>query len=152
MGSGWLILLGQSVVGTAGGDTSGPGGTVGFSIGQVVYTNLEGESGNINQGVQQPYDILMVSNSEPWIDLKASIFPNPTVTSVQLVIEDIVYSSGTGVFTYALYDPSGRILQQHEIMASSTMITLEKLAGSVYFLRVSFNDREVKTFKLFKTN
>lgn len=152
LGSGLLSLLSQTAVGSAGGDTSGPGGTVGYSIGQVAYSKFVGTSGSIQQGVQQPYDIIMVSNNEPEITLKATIFPNPTVSSVQLTLDDIVFSSDTGLFAYGLYDAQGRLLQQHQISASSTIINLEKRLGSVYFLCVSHNDREVKTFKIFKTN
>ena len=97
-GSGLLNLIGQTTVGAAGGDTSGPGGTVGYSVGQVAYTNFAGESGSINLGVQQPYDIIMVSNTEPEIDLKATIFPNPTVAFVQLTLNETVFTAGTGFF------------------------------------------------------
>ena len=151
-GSGLLNLIGQTTVGAAGGDTSGPGGTVGYSVGQVAYTNFAGESGSINLGVQQPYDIIMVSNTEPEIDLKATIFPNPTIASVQLTLDETVFSTGTGLFGYELYDLQGRLLQQQEITASTSIITLEKMPASVCFLRVSYKDREVKTFKIFKTN
>lgn len=152
IGIGLVNLFGQTSIGAAGGDTSGPGGTVGYSIGQVAYTNFSSESGNINQGVQQPYDIIMVSTANPDISLNAAIFPNPSATSVQLILDEFVFSSGKHEFAYSLYDLSGRLLQQDEITASTTLITLEKLVGTVYFLRVSDNDREVKTFKIFKTN
>ena len=39
-----------------------------------------------------------------------------------------------------------------ENLKEITIINLEKRLGSVYFLRVSHNDREVKTFKIVKTN
>ena len=152
MVSGLLGLLSQTTVGSAGGDTSGPGGTVGFTVGQVAYTNFDGESGSINQGVHQPYDIIMVSTAEPEIGLKATIFPNPTATSIQLILDELVYYSGTDLFTYVLYDSQGRMIQQHRITAPITVISLDKLFGVVYFLRVSNNDSEVKTFKIFKTN
>lgn len=159
----WLVLLtfagshlanlqAQHAVGPAGGDTSGPGGTVAYSIGQVAYTSIDDEEGSINQGVQQPYDIIMVSTGEPELAFSATIFPNPASTTVQLNLDEHIFSSSTGTFAFWLYDPQGRMMKHQEITSATTIMALEKLAGSVYFLRITLNDNTVKTFRIFKTN
>ncbi len=46
----------QEVIDASGGVATGSGGTVSYSLGQVVYTFNTGDGGMENQGVQQPVD------------------------------------------------------------------------------------------------
>ena len=48
-------LLAQQNSVSAGGDVSGSGGTVSFSVGQIDYLSITGAGGSVAQGVQQPY-------------------------------------------------------------------------------------------------
>jgi len=50
------IVHAQEVIDAAGGEATGSGGTVSYSLGQVVYTFNSGAGGRENQGVQQPVD------------------------------------------------------------------------------------------------
>jgi hypothetical protein len=43
----------------AGGEATGSGGSVSYSVGQVVYTTNTGINGSVAQGVQQPYEFQM---------------------------------------------------------------------------------------------
>lgn len=56
-----LLANGQQSVHTAGGDAQGPGGSVAFSLGQIVYSNYSGAQGMEAQGVQQRYEMAKVS-------------------------------------------------------------------------------------------
>lgn len=47
-------LQAQKAVDASGGDASGTGGTVSYSIGQIDYMALSATSGKVNEGVQQP--------------------------------------------------------------------------------------------------
>ena len=86
----FVLLLGsmgihaQSAVSASGGNATGSGGSVAYTIGQVTYTNFSGESGSISLGVQQPNLILTVGTQELDITLSASVFPNPASTSASL--------------------------------------------------------------------
>lgn len=44
-------------INSSGGDISGEGGSVSFSIGQVNYLSFSGDSGYITEGIQQPLKI-----------------------------------------------------------------------------------------------
>lgn len=46
--------FGQKAAITAGGEASGSGGSLSYSIGQPMYTDIANASGDVNQGVQQP--------------------------------------------------------------------------------------------------
>lgn len=55
----------QQVSTTTGGDAIGSGGTVAYSVGQVVYTTNTDASGTVNQGVQQAYEIFTLDVKKP---------------------------------------------------------------------------------------
>ena len=62
-----LVLTGlqaQTSVNATGTNASGSGGTVSYSVGQVVYTNNTGTNGSVAQGVQQAFEILVVTGLE----------------------------------------------------------------------------------------
>ena len=49
----------QEAVAAAGGEATGSGGTVSYTIGQINYTTNTGAGGTITQGVQQPYEFFI---------------------------------------------------------------------------------------------
>ena len=54
----------QESVNSTGGNATGSGGTVSYTIGQVGYTTNTGSNGSVAQGVQQAYEILTVGINE----------------------------------------------------------------------------------------
>src|SRR6056297_978638 len=54
----------QQAMPASGGDASGSGGFVSYSVGQVVYTTHTGANGSVAQGVQQTYEIAVESGIE----------------------------------------------------------------------------------------
>lgn len=61
LGLGLTGLQAQTSVNATDGDVSGSGGSVSYSVGQVVYTTHTGTSGSVAEGVQQPYEISVVT-------------------------------------------------------------------------------------------
>ncbi|NJK86375.1 MAG: T9SS C-terminal target domain-containing protein, partial [Bacteroidales bacterium] len=51
----------QESINAAGGNASGAGGSVSWSSGQVTYQTNSGTTGSIAEGVQQPYEISVVT-------------------------------------------------------------------------------------------
>lgn len=89
-----LLMLGMTVQAqqattAAGGDASGSGGTVAFSVGQVVYTANTGTSGTISQGVQQAYTMSIVAIHETDVNISLSVFPNPTDGNLTLHVSGL---------------------------------------------------------------
>ena len=56
-----LELSAQENTVASGGKATGSGGTVSYSVGQVVYTTNAGTNGSLSQGVQQPYVVSTLS-------------------------------------------------------------------------------------------
>jgi hypothetical protein len=142
------ICIAQLSVSTAGGEATGSGGTVSYTIGQVSYSNYTGNEGTVSQGVQQPYEIQLISSSEDkyGINLELSIYPNPVNEYLKLKVKNYT----TGNLMYQLYDMNGKLLENKKLEANETNIQTEKLVRAVYILKVTDNDKEVKTFKIIK--
>ena len=71
LGLGLTGLQAQEAVLASGGDTSGSGGSISYSVGQVVYTTNTGTSGySVAEGVQQPYEISVVTSLDKSINIK----------------------------------------------------------------------------------
>jgi len=137
----------ESVLAT-GGNASGSGGSVSYSVGQVVYATNTGTSGSVTQGVQQPYEISVVSGIEQvkGITLICMAYPNPTTDLLTLEITN--YDSKG--LRYLLYNMNGKLLESKKLRGNKTTITLAKLAPATYFLKVLDNQKEVKTFRIIK--
>ena len=136
----------QQAVTTAGGDASGTGGSVAYSVGQTTYTSNFGTTGMVAQGVQQPFELTIITGLEVTdVKVHLSAYPNPTANYLMLEIDN--YDRD---LTYQVYDISGKLLESKTIGSNSTIIIMEQLATGSYFLKVTQNNTLVKTFKIIK--
>jgi len=90
LGLGLTGLQAQTSINATDGNASGSGGSVSYSVGQVVYTTNTGTTGSVAQGVQQPFEILVVTGLEEakGINLSVSAYPNPTTDYLTLEVPD----------------------------------------------------------------
>jgi hypothetical protein len=161
-----LLLLGLGVIGlqaqtslnATGGIALGSGGSTSYSVGQVVYTTNSGTNGSVAQGVQQPYEISIVTGLEEakGINLAVTAFPNPTTDYLTLSIDNSVKTShDLSQLSYQLYDMNGKLLQNEKITDNQTSIVMSNLVPATYFVKVvktscDLSQQEVKTFKIIK--
>jgi hypothetical protein len=138
----------QETITTSGGNATGGGGTVSYTVGQVAYTTNKGATGIIAQGVQQPYEILVVTGLDEarGISLEISVYPNPTSDFLKLTIESYKLEN----LSYQLYNINGDVLQNGEIIGKETVIQTGDLLPAAYFLQIRENQKELKTFKIIK--
>ncbi len=148
IGLGLTGLQAQESVTATGGNASGSGGSVSYSVGQVVYTTSTGANGSVAQGVQQPYEISVVTAIEEakGINLSVSVYPNPTTDYLTLEVKDFELST----LHFQLYDMNGKLLQSEKISGSQTSITMGNLVSATYFVKVIQSNKEIKTFKIIK--
>jgi hypothetical protein len=142
------VSHGQQTVPATGGNATGIGGSVSFTVGQIICTTLSGTNGTVTQGVQQPYEISVVTAIEnaKGINLECAVYPNPTRGLVKLIIESIDFEN----LRFRLFDLNGILLQDKKVESRETEISLDNLSSSVYFLKVIKNNLEVKVFKIIK--
>lgn len=137
----------QQSLNAAGGDATGSNGKISYSIGQIDYVSATGSNGSVSQGVQQPFEIFTLGTDDfPNIILQAIVYPNPTSSNINLIIEN--YSIDN--LHYNLYDIQGRSIANQKITQQGTNITMENLQSANYFLQVFDNNKTLKTFKIIK--
>ncbi len=148
-----LLLVGinniqaQSSLNAAGGNYAGNGGSVSSSIGQTFYTTITGISGSVSQGVQQPYEIWIVTGTNhAEVDLGIYAYPNPSYGWLILKVEN----AEKEVFSYELLDINGKVLESKYIETNETRIDMNAYPAATYFLKVMHPMKEIKTFKIFK--
>lgn len=130
-----------------GGNASGSGGSASFTVGQVAWIMFTGTNGSVLQGIQQPYEISIISSIDDFdITLNYVVYPNPTTGIVKLDIGDTDFEG----LKYQLYSISGILLQEKNIEAVETEIDLETYSPSTYILRVIKDKTVIKLFKIVK--
>jgi hypothetical protein len=148
MSIGTIVLRAQESIPVTGGNASGTGGTVSYSVGQIACNVFSGSNGTIIQGVQQPYEISVVTAIENAGEIitESKVYPNPTDGRIKLIVE----SSGNENLRFCLYDISGVVLQEKKIENRETEIIIENNSSSVYLLKLIKNNKEIKVFKIVK--
>jgi len=142
------VTQAQQAVLASGGNATGSGGTVSYSIGQVVYSAVDTQSGFIIEGVQQPLEVTdpTVNIEKVVISLSASVYPNPSTDYLYLKIEEYPIESTH----FHLYDQNGKLLQSKKITDLETQISMKEYQSAMYFVTVTDNKKEIKTFKVIK--
>jgi len=137
----------QQAATATGGNASGSGGSVAYSVGQIVYTTHTGTNGSVAQGVQQPYEISTVQGIENnSINLELKAYPNPTTNYLTLSVGNMELST----LNFQLYDIGGKLIESRKIESSTETIGMENLPSATYFLKVTKKNNELKTFKVIK--
>ncbi len=132
----------------AGGLGTGGTGNVSYSIGQVVYGTSSAGGTSVAAGVQQVYDISVVSGlSENTSGLSLTAFPNPATDYIQLKISDYSVEN----LIYQVFDTQGKLLDSQKIESAEERIMMKNYASATYFLKViDQKNTTIKTFKIIK--
>jgi hypothetical protein len=148
-----LVLLGlgalqaQESPTASGGEATGSGGTSSYSIGQIITATDNSASGSVSTGVQQAYEIFLVTGiKETSINLKMSIYPNPTTDYLSLEVE----KENLEKLTYQLFDLQGKLIARKNVTETKTTIRMEEFSKSTYLLQVIQNNQEVKSYRIIK--
>lgn len=140
----------QHSVNASGGDASGSGGTIAYSIGQVFYTTNRSNAGIVSQGVQHAYEIYSFGSKDPQIDVSLKAFPNPTTGILTLEVKGMGPSKLPNL-NYQVYDIQGRILRRGGIEEQRTQIDFSSFSSATYFIYVTNqNNRKIRSFKIIK--
>ncbi len=144
---GLIRLQAQEAIPASGGNALGISGSVSYSIGQITYSANTGASGIESQGVQQPYEILVITGIEAWeVTLQCAVFPNPTTDFLYLKVENFSHSN----FSYQLFDIQGKLIETNKVDGNLTGISMRSLPSENYILKVISGEKAIKTFKIIK--
>ena len=137
----------QESVNASGGNATGSGGTISYSVGQVAYISNSSNTGSVAQGVQHAYEIFTLGVEETALNISLTAFPNPTMENLTLQISDF----NNEKLSYQLYDMQGKQLIQGEVIANKTEINTSSLPPATYFINVvNQENKTVQSFKIVK--
>ena len=120
-----------------------------FTIGEPITETYSNTSARLYNGFEQgSYVILAVNELPPIIDLKVTLFPNPSSGIINLNIE----SKETSLFKVDIIDALGKLVFQKEITANAIeTINLENYRSAMYYVTVSNTELNyIKSFKIIK--
>lgn len=129
----------------SGTSTTGTGGSISYSIGQIDYIYPTG-AGNSSEGLQQPYEIFVTEINESLNSVAITIFPNPSSQSVIIDFKSVDFKN----HSYQLTDVNGKLISEQKISESQSKINVADLNSGIYFIRISTASSSLKTFKLIK--
>lgn len=141
-------LKAQENVNASSTEVSTDGGTVSYTVGQLVQNTYLGTNGSSSSSIHQPFEISVINGIDNSLSivLKSKIYPNPTTDHITLIVENLENHS----LNYMLFDYRGKLIEQKEVKSNETIIRMNHLVSSVYFLKVSDGYTNLRTFKIIK--
>lgn len=138
--------LAQQISVAAGGDAASAAGSVAFTVGQVVYETRFGTVAASNEGVQQPYDVAIVTDVDAIEEAQADAFPNPVSNFFRIVLDTSVPQP----ISFRVVGSSGQIIYAGQTQGPETVVNTQHWASGRYLLQLATNIP--KTINLIKTN
>ncbi len=137
----------QQTIDAAGGEASGSGGTVSYSVGQVLYNTYSDANNSEAQGVQQPFEISVINGTEELegISLKYKVYPNPAYSTLVLEIDNEMPEA-----SFQLFDITGKLLITSPVSSGINQISTEELIPAIYILKLLSGNQLVQSFKIIK--
>ena len=136
----------QTSTNAAGGDASGAGGSVAYSVGQPFYITYSGANGSVAQGVQQTYQIFSLGINQSELNISLAVYPNPTYDNLNIEIKEFNNEN----LSYELFDIQAKLLASGLITSKQTQINLINLPPSAYFMHISQKNKKIHSFKIIK--
>ncbi len=142
-------LQAQEVIPVTGGEAGGNSGSASYTVGQIVYTTQTGTNGHtVAEGVQQPYEISVVTGIPEARDIRLSltVYPNPATDHLTVKVENYEIAN----LHFLVFNMNGELLQQVKATGKETTIPVLGLSPGSYFVKVLDNKKEIKVFKIIK--
>lgn len=142
-----LLALGQQATVAGGGDGSGSGGSISFSVGQVGYLFTASPAGGLSAGVQQTYPELDISVGEIVESYAMRLYPNPTrtYTILELPVDGAAWRA-------ELCDARGRTVAEFAGLSEANNLDLSAVSSGMYHLRIYRNASYAGHFKVMRAD
>lgn len=143
------VLSAQISVITSGGNSSGSNGSLSYTVGQTTANYTTSTTAKLSEGVQQPYEISIVTQLQGSTEVSLIIAAFPNITSKNLTLK-IEQQTSTQKFAYQLIDLNGVIIESKNNIGAETQISLGNLMAATYLIKVFQDSKEIKLFKIIK--
>ncbi len=127
-------LQAQETLSASGGNATGSAGSVSYTFGQVLTATNSSALGSVAHGVQQPYEISVLTalNEDPDVDILCTVYPNPVKNTLFLKIVD----NKSEEFIAILSDINGKVLQEMGPLKDETRINMSFYKNATYVLNI----------------
>ena len=141
-----IHLSAQDSINAGSGDVTDVDISICYSIGQTFFDHLSYTEGTTTMGIQQAYDVSLLTSLSEIENDALQLYPNPAVNFVELSFPEYNKFDHQMI----LFDSSGRAVYRNEIKEPVTEIDVQSLEAGIYFLQVINKEESVKVFKLIK--
>ncbi|MEQ8360481.1 MAG: T9SS type A sorting domain-containing protein [Cytophagales bacterium] len=136
----------QESVSSSGNTISGSNGSISYSLGQTIYISYSGTSGEINEGVQQPFEFYLLSIRPSLPENSIDVFPNPAGNYISIRISNISFKN----LRYEMRDAKSNFISVGKITSNTNKINTSNISSGIYFLEVFESEEPIKTLKIVK--
>ena len=137
----------QQVYGSAGSYYSNGTYSLSSTIGETITATFNSTNNFLTQGFQQPnYLATLVEDFDKNADIK--VYPNPADYYINIDMG----STNLNDYMFELFDVTGKLLITGKISEKITKLDLGSFATDVYFIRLSSDNKLIKSFKVQKIN
>jgi len=139
-------IYAQQTIAASGGNASGSGGNISYTIGQIFYLS-KGNNNEVSEGVQQSYEISALGTPESGIvENNISLYPNP--------VKDVLFvdfnQESFGNSSYQLFNSQGQMIRQGTLNQKKNELDFRLLPQSLYVIKIIQENQNVKSFKIIK--
>jgi hypothetical protein len=139
----------QETTSALGGIINSAGGSISYTVGQVTNLYITEIKGSVAQGVQQPYEIFLITGIDEvkGISLNFQVYPNPVQDFLKLKIQDLNLEN----LIWKIFDSSGRLLNADRVSGAETLIPMTNYPSGIYlFSVIDKNNLQYKTYQIIK--
>ncbi|QNL21665.1 T9SS type A sorting domain-containing protein [Hyphobacterium sp. CCMP332] len=122
-------------------------GSISYSIGQNSYNSYSSASGELNEGVQHPFEFYVLSIRTILPENSIEVFPNPAGDYLNISISKISYNN----LSYELRNAKSTIIASGNFTAFIEQINISNISSGIYFLEVFESEESIKTLKIIKS-
>ena len=138
-------LIAQVSLNAGGGDVNNSNGSISSSIGQAFFQVHEYGDFNIQDGVQQPYEISSVNIDEK-VPFDITVFPNPSTDALQISCQDNSIFPSVLIMT----DAAGNEVYSISQFEKMQLVDMKQFSPGTYFLTIKQVNHLSRTFKIIK--
>lgn len=121
-------------------------GSISWGLGEAVIETFEVDDIIITQGFQQSKLTITTIEELPEPDFYITAFPNPANDFVYLKSN---FDHSDDVY-FTVSDLNGKLMMGDKINSTVEKVSFRDLKSGVYFIKISLNNKEVKTIKVIK--
>ncbi len=141
------LLPAQESINASGGNATGTGGSVAYSLGEIAYSTYTGTTGTLSEGTQHAYEVYSLGVATAQQAISLSVFPNPTADYLTLQVGNY----NTEKMTYQLFNIQGQVVSSGQLEAQQTPIDMSGLPAATYFVTiVNQANKKLQSFKVVK--